>query len=78
MEDAIKDGVDVKGYFAWSLLDNFEWSAGYAVRFGMTYVDYTTQQRYIKDSGNWYSEWVKSHTFTTQTQEEQELLFLQA
>lgn len=48
---AIRAGVDVRGYFAWSLLDNFEWAEGYAKRFGIVYVDYATQQRTIKASG---------------------------
>lgn len=48
---AIRAGVDVRGYFAWSLLDNFEWAEGYAKRFGIVYVDYQSQQRTIKDSG---------------------------
>ncbi|MDQ3881224.1 MAG: GH1 family beta-glucosidase [Chloroflexota bacterium] len=48
-------GVDVAGYFAWSLLDNFEWSHGYAKRFGIVRVDYRTQRRTVKDSGRWYA-----------------------
>lgn len=48
---AIRAGVDVRGYFAWSLLDNFEWAEGYAKRFGIVYVDYHTQQRTVKASG---------------------------
>ncbi len=49
--DAIADGADVRGYFAWSLLDNFEWAWGYEKRFGVIHVDYVTQERIIKDSG---------------------------
>jgi beta-glucosidase len=52
---AMRDGVDVRGYFVWSLLDNFEWGHGYTKRFGIVHVDYETQQRTIKDSGEWYS-----------------------
>jgi beta-glucosidase len=54
--DAIDQGVDLRGYFAWSLLDNFEWSHGYSKRFGLVHVDYSTQQRTIKSSGQLYSE----------------------
>ena len=53
---ARQDGVDVRGYFAWSLLDNFEWAQGYSKRFGLIYVDYPTQRRVIKDSGHWYAQ----------------------
>ncbi len=53
---AITDGVPLQGYFAWSLMDNFEWAFGYTRRFGITYVDYDTQQRTIKDSGRWYQQ----------------------
>jgi beta-glucosidase len=54
--DAISHGVDLRGYFVWSLLDNFEWSEGYAKRFGIVHVDYTTQSRLPKDSARWYSK----------------------
>ncbi len=50
------EGAPVKGYFVWSLMDNFEWSLGYSKRFGIVYVDYETQQRVVKDSGRWYAE----------------------
>jgi len=53
---AISDGVPVRGYFVWSLLDNFEWAYGYKMRFGLVYVDYETQQRTVKDSGRWYAQ----------------------
>lgn len=56
---AIEQGVPLHGYFAWSLLDNFEWASGYAKRFGLVRVDYDTQQRTVKASGRWYSDFLK-------------------
>ena len=53
---AIENGVDLVGFFPWSLMDNFEWAWGYAYRFGMYYVDYRTQARIPKDSARWFSE----------------------
>lgn len=55
---AIADGVDVRGYYVWSLLDNFEWAFGYNKRFGIIYVDYETQQRYWKQSAYWYRDFI--------------------
>lgn len=55
-----RDGVDVKGYFAWSLLDNFEWAQGYTKRFGLIYVDYKNgYSRHQKSSANWFSRFLK-------------------
>jgi beta-glucosidase len=56
---AIEQGVPLKAYFAWSLLDNFEWASGYDKRFGLVRVDYDTQQRTVKDSGRWYAQFLK-------------------
>lgn len=53
----LEDGVDVRAYFPWSFLDNFEWADGYITRFGVTYVDYETQQRYPKESAKFLVEW---------------------
>lgn len=58
---AAKDGVELAGYFQWSLMDNFEWAKGYNERFGMVYVDYATQQRTLKDSAYWYTEIIESN-----------------
>jgi beta-glucosidase len=53
--DALAAGVDVRGFFLWSMLDNFEWSYGYSKRFGIVHVDYATQERRLKDSAHWYA-----------------------
>ncbi|ATW51698.1 GH1 family beta-glucosidase [Streptomyces xantholiticus] len=53
---AIGEGADVRGYFLWSLLDNFEWAYGYSKRFGIVHVDFATQRRTFKDSAHWYAE----------------------
>jgi beta-galactosidase len=60
--DAIDEGVDVKGYFYWSLLDNYEWAWGYQKRFGIVRVDYDTQARTIKDSGHEYAAIIASRS----------------
>jgi beta-glucosidase len=57
--DALAAGVDLRGYFVWSLMDNFEWAEGYAKRFGIVHVDYATQQRVLKDSAKWYREVIR-------------------
>ena len=54
--EALSQGVDLRGYFVWSLLDNFEWALGYDKRFGLIHVDYQTQQRTAKDSARWYQQ----------------------
>jgi beta-glucosidase len=56
VREAMDAGVDVRGYFVWSLLDNFEWAFGYAKRFGIVYVDYATQERIPKASAAWFAE----------------------
>ena len=57
--NAIDQGVDVGGYFQWSLMDNFEWSLGYQKRFGIIYVNYQTQERILKESAHWYAEVIR-------------------
>ena len=56
---AMDEGANVTGYFAWSLMDNFEWATGYSKRFGLVHVDYETQKRTIKNSGRWYGDLVR-------------------
>ncbi len=60
LRQAVEDGIDVRGYFHWSLLDNFEWHSGYGERFGMVYVDYRTGERIWKDSAYWYRDWISN------------------
>lgn len=58
---AIDQGAPVKGYYQWSLMDNFEWALGYEKRFGIIYVDFDTQERIIKDSGYWYRDQIRNN-----------------
>jgi beta-glucosidase len=58
---AIDDGVDVRGYYAWSLLDNFEWGYGYAKRFGIVHVDLESQRRTMKRSARFYAEVIRTN-----------------
>jgi beta-glucosidase len=57
---AVESGVPVRGYFVWSLLDNFEWAEGYSKRFGIVFIDYATLERVPKDSFDWYREFIAS------------------
>lgn len=63
VQRAMQAGVPVKGYFHWSLMDNFEWAHGFGQRFGLVYVNFKTQERTIKDSGHWFSEVIKQNGF---------------
>ena len=58
---AIAGGVDVRGFIAWSFLDNYEWQVGYSRRYGMIFVDYATQRRVWKESGRWYQKLIVEH-----------------
>ena len=69
VSEAIKMGVPVKGYFVWSLLDNFEWAHGYSKRFGLIFVDYDTQERVLKDSARYYKEVIKANQVLEKMQE---------
>jgi beta-glucosidase len=57
-QDAMAQGVPVGAYFAWSLMDNFEWASGYAKRFGLVHVDFDTQKRTLKNSALWYQNFL--------------------
>jgi beta-glucosidase len=61
VKKAIDDGVNVAGYYVWSLMDNFEWSWGYSKTFGLVHIDYKTQKRTIKNSGKWYAKVIKDN-----------------
>lgn len=61
VREAMRQGVDVRGYYAWSLLDNYEWSNGYALRFGLVHVDFANQMRTVKASGAFYREVIRTN-----------------
>lgn len=63
VHNAIQAGAPLAGYFAWSLMDNFEWGFGFSQRFGIVWVNYETQERIIKDSGKWYKNVIKKNGF---------------
>ena len=60
---ALQEGVKLKGYYVWSLIDNFEWAHGYSKRFGVVYIDYKSQARILKSSANWYREVIANSGF---------------
>ena len=62
MDRAISYGLDIRGYMAWSLLDNFEWTGGYKYRFGLHYVDFNSpnRTRYAKASSRWYADYIQT------------------
>jgi beta-glucosidase len=62
LKQACIDGTDIRGYFQWSLLDNFEWAEGYKHRFGLVHVDYQTQRRTLKDSAYWYRDLIRANS----------------
>jgi beta-glucosidase len=64
---AIEDGVDLRGYFVWSLMDNFEWAEGYSKRFGLVYVDYRSQERIPKQSARWFAGVIAANALAAQT-----------
>ncbi len=66
LHQVIRAGVPLRGYYVWSLLDNFEWAEGYSKRFGITRVDYDTRARTVKRSGEWYAEVVRSNRIDTE------------
>lgn len=61
LKKAADDGIDIRGYFYWTLLDNLEWERGFKYRFGLIYVDYDTQTRYLKESAKWYKDVIKTN-----------------
>lgn len=67
---AMQQGVNLKGYFAWSLFDSFEWASGYSSRSGLVHVDYNTQQRRLKDSANWYQSMIADGGFVVDEKDE--------
>lgn len=73
---AIQEGVDLRGYFLWSLLDNFEWAYGLSKRFGIIYVDYQSLERYPKDSALWYAKVIKRNGLDSSLENAAQLAYL--
>jgi len=69
MKKAMDEGADIRGYFQWTLTDNFEWSCGYRDKFGLVYVDFATQRRYLKDSAFWYARVIATQGASLQPEE---------
>ncbi|HHV10904.1 MAG TPA: beta-glucosidase [Clostridiales bacterium] len=63
IQKAVKEGHDIRGYYVWSLLDNWEWNSGFYSRYGLAHVDFQTGERVIKDSGKWYARTIKERAF---------------
>lgn len=61
IQKAVEEGFDIRGYYVWSILDNWEWNGGYHSRYGLTYVDFESQKRILKESGKWYAERIRQH-----------------
>lgn len=68
LASAIRKGADVRGYFVWSLLDDFEWTSGYKDRFGLYHVDFKTQKRTPKLSAEWFRQFLKGSLLTRELQ----------
>lgn len=77
MQRACDEGADMRGYFLWTFLDNFEWSDGYRQRFGIIYVNFATQKRIVKDSALWYQKVIETNgAVLSMNQSNKEILFL--
>ena len=77
LQKAVDDGADVRGYFLWTFLDNFEWDKGYTERFGIVHVDFRTQKRIVKDSAYWYQKVIESNGANLSiNQKPRQILFL--
>ena len=61
IDQITRKGAELRGYFVWSLLDNFEWTSGYTIRFGLHHVDYATLERTPKASSIWYKQFIANH-----------------
>ncbi|MBO4291219.1 MAG: family 1 glycosylhydrolase, partial [Lachnospiraceae bacterium] len=78
LQKAADEGADIRGYFVWTLMDNFEWNKGYSKRFGLIYVDFPSQLRIVKDSAYWYQKVIESNGANlTVNRKARQILFLE-